>query len=825
MASVSKRKMSAVVLILILAVAVMFSLRKKPVRNVLLISIDTCRADRLSCYGFNKKTTPNIDALAGEGMIFSNAISPIALTLPAHCSMLTGTYPLYHMVHDNSNQRLGPENITIAEILKDRDYSTGAIVSAYVLDDIFGLNQGFDVYEDKFENTTIPTNKLERRAQDSVMLAQKFIRENKDNPFFCFLHLYDPHSAYNPPEPFASQYAGDLYSGEIAYVDHCIKQIIDELKSLKLYDSTLIVVVGDHGESFGDHNEAGHGYYVYQSTIRVPFIIHRPGFKKAKKVSETVSLVDVVPTILSYLNIPAPSHVQGKDLSGYESEKSSGERNVFCESFLPTKYGCNPIFAITNNRWKYIDTTKPELYNLSQQPLEMNNIVQKEAKRARLMSGQLQEMMSSLIGSQSSESRLELSDQDIQKLESLGYVGGSNIDTSLELDRSKPDPKDYIQYHQLIEKVISLFQQDLFDEARMVCDQMLEKWSQMPETYYRLVIVSYKQDKYQETISHGEKYLQMINDPGIVRQKTLVYNPTYIVAKIHSILGAAYHEQQQYDKTADHFTESVKLRPNDYEAYRYLAVALFNQNKYDLSIQHGLKSLELNPKQPETHNNLARAYYRKGYLEKTAEHWDQALRLKPDWVEIRDKLSALRDAFVLKYQQDLRHVPDDYSTHAKLAKILYARGKTQDAIEHWYQALQFKPDWPQVHNSLATAHYRNNNTQKAIEHWSVAAEQKPDWAEVYNNLAWVFATAKDDKLRNPQKAINLSEKACQLTGNSEARMLDTLSVAYAADNRYEDAAATAQSAIDLAKSKNQEKLVGRISERLKFYRANKQCQD
>ena len=211
-------------------------------RNVVLISIDTCRADHLSCYGYKQKTTPNIDALAAEGILFETVVSPCPMTLPSHASMLTGTIPVYHGVHDNLGYRLAESNITLAETLKDAGFTTGAAISAFVVDSQFGIDQGFEVFDDRFK-TPIEGSKIEqRRGDETTGLCLDWLEENKDQRFFYFLHYYDPHSAYEPPEPFASTFAQNPYAGEIAFADHCIGQVITKLKKLDLYDSTLIII-------------------------------------------------------------------------------------------------------------------------------------------------------------------------------------------------------------------------------------------------------------------------------------------------------------------------------------------------------------------------------------------------------------------------------------------------------------------------------------------------------------------------------------------------------------------------------------------------------
>ena len=270
----------ALLLVVIIAAGLWLLLRSispgQGIRHIILISIDTCRADYLSCYGYKSKTTPNIDALAAEGVLFENAISPVPQTLPAHSSMFTGTIPPYHGVHDNEGYRLDESNVTLAEILTDAGFTTGAAISAFPLDSKFGIDQGFESYNDYFE-TTLEGHPLEqRRGGETTDVALDWLKKNKDKRFFFFLHYFDPHQAYDPPEPFASRFASDLYAGEIAYTDHCIGKVVDKLKELGIYDSTLIIITSDHGEMLGEHGEVTHTYFIYQSAIKVPLIFKLP---------------------------------------------------------------------------------------------------------------------------------------------------------------------------------------------------------------------------------------------------------------------------------------------------------------------------------------------------------------------------------------------------------------------------------------------------------------------------------------------------------------------------------------------------------------------
>ena len=283
-----------------------------PIRNVLLISIDTLRADHLSCYGYSAPTTPNIDALAGEGVLFENVIAPVPLTLPSHCSMLTGTNPTYHGVHDNLMYRLDDEsNVTLAELARQHGFTTGAIVSASVLDARFGLQQGFESYDQVGGAGAAAGNLQERSAGQTNTVALDWLNRHRAERFFLFLHYYDPHLPYTPPPPFASRYAADPYDGEIAYADECVGQIIARLKELDLYDSTLIVLVGDHGEMLGEHGEKSHDYFIYQSAIRVPMVIRAPGLHESRRIKSIAAVIDVVPTVCRLLAIEPPGRAGG----------------------------------------------------------------------------------------------------------------------------------------------------------------------------------------------------------------------------------------------------------------------------------------------------------------------------------------------------------------------------------------------------------------------------------------------------------------------------------------------------------------------------------
>ena len=424
------------------------------IRNVLLISIDTCRADYLSCYDYGRETTANIDAVAAEAVLFENVISPVPISLPAHCTMLTGVNPPYHGIHDNSQYQLAPFHTTLAEIAGSHGLATGAVVGAVVLNNQFGLNQGFDTYDDRFENEFSPIDIPERRADEVSRHAIDWLDRHQSEPFFLFVHYYDPHQTYDPPQPYKSRFAGDdrsLYAGEIAYTDEHVGRLIDRLKQLSLYDSTLIIITSDHGEMLGEHKESAHTFFVYQSAIKVPLIIRVPGREQPRRINGLVGLVDIVPTVCGLMAMDAPPQVHGLDLSEElgAAQAPQRDRRLYCESLTPTKYDGAALLGIVTDRWKYIHTTRPELYDLRADPLEEHNRIADRPDDARPLHDQLQQYLNQWHRDDDA-SRLPLDQATIDQLGALGYVGGS-VTENFDLDsaRDHEDPKDLIEFYEL----------------------------------------------------------------------------------------------------------------------------------------------------------------------------------------------------------------------------------------------------------------------------------------------------------------------------------------------------------------------------------------
>ena len=676
-------------------------------RRVILISIDTCRADYLSCYGCPLKTTPNIDTVAAEAVRFEHVIAPNPLTLPSHSTMMTGTIPPHHGIHDNLNYTLNQSNVTLAEILKKDGFRTGAVISASVLKDEFGLDQGFDNYDDEFDQRLEGEYHVERKGAEATQHAVSWIEKNQDQNFFLFLHYYDPHYPYEPPEEFRNRFGntpgtGDFdknehkrfYAAEIAYTDFCIGQVIEKLKSLGLYDSTLLIITSDHGEGLGDHKEATHGYYIYQESIHVPLIVKLPGMKNAKTIKDTVGIVDITPTICSLLNLDIPEPIEGKDLSTYLLNDASESQNryIYSESFLPTKYKASPLLAVVGDRFKYIQTSRPELYDLADDPYERQNIVDQLPQQARIMQDKLRIMLEKSLVADNTQSKFELDDESLKKLESLGYVRGS-LEENFSFDQDKPDPKDTFKYHTDLLAIMRLIRTKDYDAAERAAKEFLAQCE---------------------------------------------------VVQVYDHLAQIAMEKKDEPKAIEYLQKAIEIEPSIAATRKNLGWLLLRREKFDEALHHLLKASEILPRSAEISYGIARAYYKLGQKEKAVEYTRKSLESQPNYIGPRTGLANA-----------LFELGDTQEAIKEYYKVLDYDAQNIEAINFlaWIQATSRDAQLRKPAEALRLAKL----AAKAADYNS---------AEVMDTLAVAYAS-----VGNFEQAIMQAEKAIELAESSENKEL------------------------------------------------------
>jgi arylsulfatase A-like enzyme/Tfp pilus assembly protein PilF len=614
----------------------------KEIRSILIVSIDTCRADFLSCYGYPLKTTPNIDAIADKGILFENTIAPVPFTLPSHVSMLTGTIPPYHGVLDNVEYKLGAEHITLAEILKQNGFSTAAFVSCLVLDSKLGLDQGFDTYEDDFEKPTDPLGWDQQTAGETTNSILTWLQEHREGKNFIFAHYYDPHFPYEPPAPFDSRFRDapaldnvmtnkpsallGRYAGEIAYADHCMGMIVDKLKELDLYDSTLLIITSDHGEMHGTHGENTHGYFIYQDNIKVPLVFKLPGKSKPRRIANTVGLVDIVPTICSALGIEPLANIQGKDLGPYfhGNDEPYPDRHLYTQSLEPTKYEANSLLGVINDKYKYIQTTRSELYDLQGDPAELNNLINEQSKRARIMQDKLQQILEESV--LDDISKVQLDDETIQRLASLGYLSG-NIDEDFEFDENKKDPKDLVEYHVLGSAIHVLIDKEKYDIAIENCQKMISLRPDLYKAYFELARISLHQENFSGAVPHLQKSIEL--------------KPDHMQS--HRTLAVGYADQGNYDKAIEHYLKVVQIDPGQDEAYYRLALCFYEQGRFDDADKH-MRVLFSNPKHVKIILRMAAKLFKLKQIKWVHDYYAGAMELKPDSIDILNSLAWTKAA-------------------------------------------------------------------------------------------------------------------------------------------------------------------------------------
>ncbi len=626
--------------------------KSAPTVNVVVITIDTLRADHLGCYGYKLIRTPHIDALASESVRFLRAYTPVPVTLPAHTVIFTGTYPTLSGMHDFSGNKLNPNQPTLATVLKQQGYVTGAVIGSAVLDSRFGLNQGFDFYYDHFDFNRLQESNLEEMERPGNVvadLALDWLGKNYHSKFFLWMHLYDPHFPYRPPAPFSEQYKDRPYDGEIAFADAQVGRLIAFLKAKDLYRNTLIVLSGDHGESLGEHGEKTHGFFIYNATLHIPVIIHLPQAPAAKTVLELVSLADLMPTILHALKVEVPAQVQGRSLLAWMTPKKDvNSRNLYAETFLPRlHFNWSELRSVETANYQFIDAPKPELYDLSKDPGETLNLYAEKKAVADELRARLNKLIQQYSANQELAEQTGLDPALMERLKSLGYAGFSGGGNSATKASSLPDPKDRIQIYELISDAIADSQHGKYDSSAQKLTTAL---------------------KAEETS-----------------------------VPAHYLLGLNYYRLRDFPKAVDEFQRVLQLSPDYALAVFQLGLAFARIGDFDQAIKMLQHALELDGTNFSAAYNLGAAYARKQMAPEAAAAFRETVRIAPEYApghralgelllyqgQVDESLAELRQAEALD--------ASDASTHAALAKALSAKHLDAEADEEMRKAQQARP--------------------------------------------------------------------------------------------------------------------------------------
>jgi arylsulfatase A-like enzyme/Tfp pilus assembly protein PilF len=615
-----------------------------PHPNIVLITLDTTRADRMGFLGSDRGLTPNLDAFARQAVAFSRAYAQVPLTTPSHAAILTGTYPQFNHVNYMGDP-LGKAVPFLPDILHRNGYRTAAFVGALALEPrrlAPGFERGFDIYDAGFHRRGPHEDRyhsLERRGEEVVSRALAWLNKRPPEPFFLWVHLYDPHDPYDPPEPYKTRYHAAPYDGEIAYTDSVVAKLLSGLRTRRLFDSALIAIMADHGEAFGEHGENHHGIFLYDETIHVPLLIKAPGQHAGKRVESRVGLVDVAPTILQAANLPVPAGVQGESLFGIQKPDPAGastqfndldrQRPIYAESsYGHLSFGWSKLQAWRAAKYLYIEAPERELYDQSVDPGAAHNLASDSKAVAATAAAQVAEFYRKTKGEAVERQKLDL--QQSESLHALGYMSSDSAVSSDADNEGGPDPKQKIAIANLLYRALVNMENEQYQEAVPILEQVLEQEPNTPIAFLQLGRAYMALKEYQKAVTPLRNLVERKPDDAFARYEfgcALVKTGNWAEAMphfeaavsqmtgsamMHFYLALVYQRTSRMAEAMREFQSAVHLDPNNFPANLLLGRLFVMQHKAADALPYLRKATKLRPDSIDAHQFLADVYAEMG---------------------------------------------------------------------------------------------------------------------------------------------------------------------------------------------------------------------
>ncbi len=690
--------------------------------NYVLITVDTLRADHVHCYGFTGGETPTIDRLASRGVRFEHCIAQTPLTLPSHTSIMTGTLPLFHGVRDNGGFLVPGELVTLAEVFKERGYETSAFVAAYVLDSKWGLDQGFDHYFDNFDFSKyekISLGSVQRPANEVMDEALAWLEDRKDKKFFTWIHLYDPHTPYEPPPDFAARYPNRPYVGEIAFADSQLGRLTGFLESLGLGDDTMIIFAADHGESLGEHQESTHGFFVYQEAIHVPLIVSTP-FPTlwGKTVPGVVSLADIMPTVLEMADAPVPAQVQGRSLVPLLLDPGKKtDVPAYAETFYPRfHFGWSELQSFQDGRYKLIIAPDPELYDLVEDPEERRNLASSEPGVTR----DLRAKADSFIARRSENAHeidLQKVDEETrEKLAALGYIG-SFSDSSKTRGKVLGNPKEKIHVFNELSRAREMGMAGEVEEATRIIKDIIAEDPDIIDAYFTLGNIYFKQENFAEAIRYFQESLDRKPDDSMA-----IIN----IANAYRLMG----ELEDAERI---LLESIDRGISDSQYYFVLASIKAAMGQEEEAIRYYEQCIDVNSESSSSHNALAVIYIARKDLMKAEAHLERAAEINPQLPNVNYNRAQILEekkdfpAAAEAYRTELELSPKHFRSAFNLSRVMRLTGRTEEEEKYLRLTMEINPKFPMSYFYLARIYLnRGEKFEEAVDLVEKGIELKPE---------------------------------------------------------------------------------------------------
>jgi arylsulfatase A-like enzyme/tetratricopeptide (TPR) repeat protein len=666
--------------------------------NLLIVTLDTLRADHVGAYGYEDAETPVIDRLAAEGIRFDQVASTVPITLPAHGSIMTGQIPPRHGLRENGNYFIDHDVTTLAEVLQDAGYATGGFVASFVLDTRFGISRGFDTYTDfRGSESDVGTEHLlniQRRADEVIDDAIAWLGE-QSGPHFGWVHLYDPHTPYEPPEPFASRYRARPYDGEIAYTDQQLGRLLRYLDESGQARDTLLVVTADHGEGLGEHDEGTHTFFVYDSTVRVPLILRADGLPSGLVVDGQASLVDLLPTTLALLDIEDPdrSHRDGQDLRALIVDPTAAGKAAYSESFVPLlTFGWSELRALRADGYKYISAPRPELYDVRTDPGELDNLASRDPDRVAALGAILDAMVvgDDVLGV--AERNVVTDPETLDRLRSLGYLGGSASPATTNRDI---DPKDKIGVYESFTGGLERATEAVRAEQWEAAERQFRELDRMAPDQFMV-------QHYLGRVALGR------GDAAVAIQqleRSLELNPSYF-SPTYVELAKAYRRAGQAPRAIELLENAVAVYPDDFALRFNLGYHFQAAGRLDDALDAYQQAVEMVPRHLQVLNNLASIHLARGEPQEALAMMHMTLEVRPDdgrtWGNVGMVLGAT--ARFEEAEQAFRRatalLPGEAPLYFNLGLALMRQGKNAEAITAMQRALEIDPDMAPARQAL-----------------------------------------------------------------------------------------------------------------------------
>jgi arylsulfatase A-like enzyme/thioredoxin-like negative regulator of GroEL len=617
--------------------------------NIILITLDTTRADRMGFLGSKDGLTPNLDELAKQSVVFTRAYAQVPLTTPSHAAILTGTYPQFNHIEDLGSP-LAKELSYLPDILHRRGYRTGAFVGAMILDPVSkgapGFERGFDKYDAGFRRRKPGEDRyktVERRAGEVVDRALAWLSKRPPGPFFLWLHFYDAHDPYDPPEPFKTKFAASPYDGEIAYTDSAVAKFVAALRARGLYNGSAIAVMADHGEAFGEHGEQRHGMFLYDETIHVPFLIKLPASRRAgERVDTRVALADVAPSLLQVAGIPVPSAMQGVTLLPWIKASANGasttaddmraktsrpaESPIYSETNYPHKaFGWSMLRSWRTGKYLYVQAPKNELYDQSTDLGALHNLAADSRAVATTMESQLMTFQAKT--SSEKKEKTQIDPAQAENLRALGYLASDDSKTDLQNGEAEIDPKDKIQVANDLHQALVYLEEERYDDAIPLLEKVTKGEPRSSTGHLELGRALVHVKRYDEAIPALRTAVEKVPNSGMA----------------HFELGLALVKTAQWEAALPEFQAAVAATSNSAQMHFYLAAVLTKLRRHEEAIPEYEAALKLDPDHYQTNLIYGRIVLMQGKKQRALNMLQKAIRAEP---ESRQAHRYLADVFM-----------------------------------------------------------------------------------------------------------------------------------------------------------------------------------